>query len=56
MPVPSKAFGAESHGFKLGARLFGAMVTEFEERHEVAVPPAYRLFVTELGDGGAGPG
>ena len=56
MPVPSKAFGAESHGFKLGARLFGAVVTEFEERHEVALPPAYRLFVTELGDGGAGPG
>jgi hypothetical protein len=56
MPVPPKAFGVEGHAFKLGAPLPEAVVTEFEERHEVALPPAYRLFVTGLGDGGAGPG
>ncbi len=56
MPVPSHVFGAEAHGFRLGAPLPEAVVAEFEERHEVALPPAYRLFVTELGDGGAGPG
>ena len=56
MPVPPDAFGVEKHGFKLGAPLPEAVVAEFEERHEVALPPAYRLFVTELGDGGAGPG
>ncbi len=56
MPVPPKAFGAQQHGFKLGNPLPGAVVAEFEERHEVALPAAYRLFVTELGDGGAGPG
>ncbi|GII57263.1 hypothetical protein Pth03_56520 [Planotetraspora thailandica] len=56
MLVPPKAFGVEAHGFKLGAPLFEAVVAEFEERHEVTLPPAYRLFVTELGDGGAGPG
>jgi len=56
LPVPPKAFGARQHRFKLGNPLPEAVVAEFEERHEVALPAAYRLFVTELGDGGAGPG
>ncbi len=56
MPVPPKAFGVEAHGFVLGAPLSEAVVAEFEERHEVTLPPAFRLFVTELGNGGAGPG
>lgn len=56
MPVPPKAFGVDAHGFKLGTPLSEAMVAEFEKRHEVTLPPAYRLFVTELGNGGAGPG
>jgi hypothetical protein len=43
-------------GFKLRNPLPEAVATEFEERHEVVLPAAYRLFVTELGDGGAGPG
>jgi hypothetical protein len=56
MPVPPKAFGAQYHGFKLENPLPEAVLAEFEERHEVALQAAYRLFVTELGDGGAGPG
>jgi len=56
MPVPPRAYGVKAHGFKLDAPSPEAVVAEFEERHEVALPPAYRLFVTELGDGGAGPG
>jgi len=56
MPVPPRAYGVEWHRFKLDAPSPEALVAEFEERHEVALPPAYRLFVTELGDGGAGPG
>jgi len=56
MPVPPRAFGVEVHRFKLGAPLSDTIVAEFEERHEVPLPRAYRLFVTELGDGGAGPG
>ncbi|WP_143220763.1 HEAT repeat domain-containing protein [Actinomadura sp. CNU-125] len=31
-------------------------MAEFEERHEVELPPDYRLFITELGAEGAGPG
>jgi hypothetical protein len=56
MPVPPRAYGAGWHRFKLDAPSPEAVVAGFEERHEVALPPAYRLFVTELGDGGAGPG
>jgi hypothetical protein len=56
MPIPPEAFGAEEHGFKLGASLSEGVVAKFEDRHEVRLPPAYRLFVTELGNGGAGPG
>lgn len=56
MPVSSGAFGATSHKFELGTPLTEAAVAEFEERHEATLPAGYRLFVTELGDGGAGPG
>ncbi|MBB6555879.1 hypothetical protein [Nonomuraea rubra] len=56
MPVLPSAFGVEAHGFELGPPLSEAVVAEYEERHEVALPAGYRLFVTELGDGGAGPG
>ena len=55
-PARPEAFGARQHGFKLGDPLPEAVVADFEERHEVALPAAYRLFVVELGDGGAGPG
>ncbi|MFB4317734.1 hypothetical protein [Actinomadura sp. 21ATH] len=55
-PVAAEAFGAWAHGFELGAPLPEAVVGGFEERHGVALPRGYRLFVTELGDGGAGPG
>lgn len=54
--MPPEAFGAEAHGFRLGPPVPEAVVAEFEERHEVALTLGYRLFVTELGDGGAGPG
>ncbi|MEV4088530.1 hypothetical protein AB0J43_50550 [Nonomuraea fuscirosea] len=56
LPVLPDAFGVEAHGFELGPPLPEAVVTEFEQRHEVTLPAEYRLFVTELGDGGAGPG
>ncbi|GAA1582628.1 hypothetical protein [Actinoplanes couchii] len=56
MPEPPKAFGVASHGFRLADPLPEAAVAEFEERHEVSLPAAFRLFVTQLGSEGAGPG
>lgn len=55
-PAPPTAFGAEEHRFELGPPLPEVAVAEFEERHEVALPPDYRLFITELSAEGAGPG
>jgi HEAT repeat protein len=48
-------FGSEAHGFRLDPPLAEAEVAEFEAEHGVAVPPACRRFLTELGGGGAGP-
>ncbi|MEV0568201.1 hypothetical protein [Dactylosporangium sp. NPDC050588] len=56
LPTLPAAFGVESHKFVLEPPVPEATVTAFEERHEVTLPPAYRLFITELGGGGAGPG
>jgi hypothetical protein len=49
-------FGADRHRFVLGPPLPEAVVAGFEERHGVDLPLPYRRFITELGDGGAGPG
>jgi hypothetical protein len=50
------AFGVTHHKFELNAPAPEVTVAKFEERHEIVLPPPYRMFVTELGNGGAGPG
>ena len=48
-------FGADSHQFKLNPVLAETRVIAFERHHSISLPSDYRLFVTSVGDGGAGP-
>ncbi len=48
-------FGVREHEFKLAAPLSDEEVSSFERRCELALPEDFRLFVTKLGAGGAGP-
>ncbi|WP_406698028.1 SMI1/KNR4 family protein [Singulisphaera sp. Ch08] len=50
-----KVFGAASHQYKLNPPLPVSVIEAFEERHGVSLPEDYRLFMTEIGNGGAGP-
>lgn len=50
-----KIFGAEEHGFKLNPPLNEIETAGFEAHHGVSLPPDYRHFITEIGNGGAGP-
>jgi hypothetical protein len=48
-------FGANGHHFTLNAPLVEAEVLAFERQHAIRLPPEYRRFLIELGNGGAGP-
>ena len=50
-----KIFGADAHGFILNPRLREIEVAAFEEKHRISLPADYRHFITEIGNGGAGP-
>jgi hypothetical protein len=50
-----KVFGSGSHDYKLNPPLPLSVVEAFEGRHGVSLPEDYRLFMTEIGNGGAGP-
>ncbi|GHJ43369.1 hypothetical protein Cs7R123_07110 [Catellatospora sp. TT07R-123] len=56
MPQPPEIFGADAHDFELAPPLPEAAVADFEAHHRIVLPEAYRLFVTRIGSGGAGPG
>lgn len=49
-------FGAQTHRYELAPRLPEAEIRAFEEAHGVDLPPEYRSFVAEVGNGPAGPG
>src|SRR4051794_33564113 len=50
-----KLFGSGFHDYKLNPPQPVAVIEAFEERHGVSLPEDYRLFITEVGNGGAGP-
>jgi len=53
--IQSKAFGFEAHGFRMNPVLAESEAAAFEQDHKIVIPSDYRRFVTELGNGGAGP-
>lgn len=48
-------FGAASHRWKVRKRLSARKLAAFEAEHGVTLPEGYRRFLTEIGNGGAGP-
>jgi len=48
-------FGADCHRFLLNPALTEAEILSFEQTHRVVLPADYRHFLTEIGNGGAGP-
>lgn len=48
-------FGAANHRYQLGPRADQETISVFEVEHGVRLPEDYRSFLTEVGNGGAGP-
>jgi hypothetical protein len=53
--VPLNVFGSHVHRFRTHPRLSEGTVGKFEAHHRVALPPEYRGFLMQVGNGGAGP-
>src|SRR5437764_10506 len=50
-----RVFGSGSHQYKLNPPLAVSVIEAFEKRYDVSLPGDYRSFITEIGNGGAGP-
>lgn len=48
-------FGAMGHRYEFRPPIAGRVLAEFERKHRVRLPADYRTFLSELGNGGAGP-
>lgn len=53
--MKARVFGSEGHGFQMNPVLSESEVVAFERDHKILLPADYRQFMTELGNGGAGP-
>jgi hypothetical protein len=54
-PYRDRVFGASLHRFQFNPVLTEADVAHFEDCFRVRLPTEYRRFLTEVGNGGAGP-
>ena len=50
-----RVFGADKHQYKFNTVTALSIVRDFEKRHNISFPQAYVDFLTQVGDGGAGP-
>ncbi len=50
-----KIFGSKDHMYKLNPTLSENQISEFEKKYGVTLPLDFRLFLKEIGNGGAGP-
>jgi hypothetical protein len=50
-----KNFGSGAHRYELNRPLPQADIEAFESEHNIRLPEDYRFFITEIGNGGAGP-
>lgn len=55
LDVDCQLFGTASHHYQLNPCLTDQQVELFEPEHQVSLPPEYRSFLLQGGNGGAGP-
>ncbi len=48
-------YGADKHKYKFSAAAPVSMIKSFEEKHKIELPAGYKDFLTQVGNGGAGP-
>ena len=50
-----KIFGSQGHDYQLNPPVPEAVISALESKHRLRLPEDYRYFVTQIGNGGAGP-
>ena len=50
------AFGASKHKYTFRNRVTLSRIESFESKYSLSLPIDYRSYLTELGNGGSGPG
>jgi hypothetical protein len=50
-----KIFGAKDHKYEFGKLLEEEKIYDFENKYNVKIPCEYKLFMSQVGNGGAGP-